>query len=80
MRKTRPYSGRVREKSNPWRTDREGIHFPGREQKEFASVVFDCDILNKKECVDLIKYFSHVLNIPVGFCEAERAGWLNVNF
>ena len=74
MRNTRPCSGRVRDNSNPWRTDREGIRFPEREQKEFASVVFDCDILNKKECVDLIKYFSHVHYIPVGFCEAKRAG------
>ena len=74
MRKTRPCSGGVREKSNPWRTDREGVHFPVREQSEFANVVFDGDILNKKECVDLIKYFNHVLNIPVGFCEDKRAG------
>ena len=74
MQKGRPCGGRVREKSNPWRTDREGIHFPVREQKEFASVVFDCDILNKKGFVDLVKYFNHVLNIPVGFCEAKRAG------
>jgi len=55
-----------------------GIRFPVMEQKEFASVVLDCDILSKRECVDLMKYFNGVLTIPVGFSEAKRAGHLNV--
>jgi len=55
-----------------------GIRFPVMEQKQFASVVLDCDILSKRECVDLMKYFNGVLTIPVGFSEAKRAGHLNV--
>ena len=55
-----------------------GIRFPLMEQKEFASVVLDCDILSKKELVDLMKYFNGVLTIPVGFSGAKRTGQLNV--
>jgi len=55
-----------------------GIRFPLMEQKEFASVVLDCDILSKKELVDLVKYFNGVLTIPVGFSGAKRARHLNV--
>ena len=51
-----------------------GIRFPVMEQKEFASVVLDCDILTKKESFDMVKYFSSVLNVPVEFSEATRAG------
>ena len=50
-----------------------GIRFPLIEEKEFASVVLKCDILSKKEICDLVGYFNSVLDIPVGFCEAERA-------
>jgi len=55
-----------------------GIRFPLMEQKEFESVVLDRDILTKKECVDLMKYFNSEVTIPVGFCGAKRAGHLNV--
>ena len=55
-----------------------GIRFPVMEQKEFASVVLDCDILSRKELVDLMKYFNGVLTIPVGFSGAKRAEHLNV--
>ena len=55
-----------------------GIRFALMEQKEFASVVLDCDILSKKELVDLMKYFNGVLTIPVGFSGAKRTGQLNV--
>ncbi len=49
------------------------IRFPVMEQKEFAEAVLDCDILTKKELCDMMKYYS-VLNLPVGFSEAKRAG------
>jgi len=55
-----------------------GIRFPLMEQEEFASVVLDCDILSRKELVDLMKYFNGVLTIPVGFSGAKRAEHLNV--
>ena len=51
-----------------------GIRFPVMEEKEFASIVLDCDILTKKECFDLVKYFNGVLAIPVGFSGVKRAG------
>ena len=52
------------------------IRFPVMEQQEFADVVLDCDILTKKESVELMKYFSSVLKFPIGFCEATRQGHL----
>ena len=55
-----------------------GIYFPLMELKEFASVVLDCDILTKKECFDMMKYFSSVLDIPAGFCGVKRTGYRNV--
>ena len=51
-----------------------GIRFPLMEQKEFAGVVLDCDILSKKECFDMMKYFNSVLTIPVGFSGERRIG------
>ena len=51
-----------------------GIRFPAMEQKEFASVVLECDILSKKEVYHLVRYFSSVLDTSVGFCETKRAG------
>ena len=51
-----------------------GIRFPVMEQKEFASVVLECDILSKKEICDLVRYFNSVMNISVGFCVTKRAG------
>ena len=52
------------------------IRFPVMEQQEFADVVLDCDILTKKESIDLMKYFSSVLKLPMGFSEAARPGSL----
>lgn len=51
------------------------IRFPVMEQKEFADVVLDSDILTHKEAYDLMKYFNSVLKGPVGFPEAKRAGF-----
>jgi len=50
------------------------IRFPVMEEKEFADVVLDCDILTKKESFDMVKYFNAVLKFPVGFTESRRAG------
>ena len=50
------------------------IRFPVMEEKEFADVVLDCDILTKKELFDMVKYFNSVLRFPVGFTESTRAG------
>ena len=50
-----------------------GIRFPVMQQREFADVVLDRGILTHKECFDLMKYFSSVLNVPVGFSEKKRA-------
>ena len=50
------------------------IRFPVMEEKEFADVVLDCDILTKKESFDMMKFFNSVLKIPVGFCEVQRGG------
>ena len=52
------------------------IRFPVMDQEEFADVVLDCDILTKKELIDLMKYFSSVLKFPMGFSEAIRPGSL----
>ena len=54
-----------------------GIRFPVMEQKEFADVVLDCDILTKKECFDMVKYFNSALNTPLTFSKANRVGSLN---
>jgi len=50
------------------------IRFPVMEEKEFADVVLDCDILTKKESFDMMKYFNSVLKSPVGFTELTRVG------
>jgi len=50
------------------------IRFPVMEEKEFADVVLDCDILTKKESFDMMKYFNSVLKLPVGFPESIRVG------
>ena len=55
-----------------------GIRFPVMEQKEFASIVLDSDILTKKESYDMVKYFSSVLNFPVGFPQNKRAGSVKI--
>ena len=50
------------------------IRFPLMSQKEFASVVPDCNILTMKEVVDMMKYYSDVLTTPVPFIQAPRFG------
>ena len=53
------------------------IRFPVMEEKEFANVVLDCDILTQKEAYDMMKYFNSVLTLPVGFSDAKRSGCLH---
>ena len=55
-----------------------GIRFPVMEQEEFAGVVLDSDILNKKEAYGMMKYFTSVLDVPVGFSETKRSGCLEI--
>jgi len=50
------------------------IRFPVMEQKEFADVVLDSDILKKKELSDMMKYFSLLLTFPGGSSETRRRG------
>ena len=50
------------------------IRFPLMSQKEFASVVPDCNILTVKEFGDMIKYYSGVLSTPMSFPELSRFG------
>ena len=50
------------------------IRFPVMEQKEFAEVVLDCEILTPKEAYDIMKYFNGVLPNLVGFLETKRSG------
>ena len=51
-----------------------GIRFPVMEEKEFADVVLDSDILTKEESYHLVKYFNSVLSVPVEFLAANRPG------
>jgi len=48
------------------------IRFPVMQEKDFADVVLDSDILTHKETCSLTKYFNSVLKTPVGFSEAKR--------
>ena len=48
------------------------IRFPVMEEKEFADVVLDCDVLTKKELCDMMKHFNSVLTVPVGFAKVKR--------
>ena len=50
------------------------IRFPVMSQKEFASVVPDCNILTMKEVGDMMKYYSGVLTTPMSFTELSRFG------
>jgi len=50
------------------------IRFPLMSQKEFASVVPDCNILTMREVVDMMKYYNDVLTTPVPFKELSRFG------
>ena len=49
------------------------IRFSLISEKEFASVVLDCDILTKTEICDMIKHYNHVdLKSPVAFMHFPR--------
>ena len=50
------------------------IRFPLMEEKEFASVVLDSEILNPQEVVSMVKHFNSVLSSPVGFRRERRVG------
>ena len=50
------------------------IRYPLMSQKEFASVVPDCNILTMKEVVDMMKFYSGVLTTPMSFTETSRFG------
>ena len=52
----------------------QGIRFPVMEEREFADFVLDSEILTPRETNRLVKYFNSVLNDPVGFPDARRAG------
>ena len=52
----------------------QGIRFPVMEEREFADFVLDSEILTPRETNRLVKYFNSVLNAPVGFPDAKRAG------
>ena len=47
------------------------MRFPLMSQKEFASVVPDCNILTMKEVVDMMKYYSDVLTTPLPFIQTQ---------
>ena len=50
------------------------IRFSLISQKEFASVVLDCDILTKTEICDIIKYYNGVdLKCPLTFVHSSRS-------
>ena len=52
-----------------------GIRFPTMEEKEFASVVINSEILTSAEVVGLIKYFNSA-TLTADFPEKERVGAL----
>ena len=49
------------------------IRFPLMSQKEFISLVPDCNILTTKEIVDMMKHFNDVLSSPLQFSVTPRA-------
>ena len=49
-----------------------GIRFPLIPQKDFASVVFDSQILNYEELGNMIKYYNGVSTTPLPFLQASR--------
>ena len=56
------------------------IRFPVMEQKEFASVVLDSEILTLQEVANMMKHFNSVLTSPVGFHGDKRVGTLQSCF
>ena len=53
------------------------IRFPVMSQKEFISVVPDCNILTTKEIVDTVKHFNNVLTSPLPFSAFSRINIIN---
>ena len=49
-----------------------GIRFPLMTSAEFATAVYDTDILSRKETGDMIKYYSNVLKTPLPFLQGAR--------
>ncbi|XP_078344591.1 BTB/POZ domain-containing protein 6-B-like [Oculina patagonica] len=58
----------------------EQIRFPVMEQREFASVVLDSEILTPQQVFNMMKHFNSVLTSPVGFKGNERVGTLRSCF
>ena len=52
----------------------EQIRFPVMDQKEFADVVLDSEILTQQEAFNMFKHFNSVLTSPVGFHGVKRVG------
>ncbi|KAL9958787.1 hypothetical protein ACROYT_G035848 [Oculina patagonica] len=52
------------------------MRFPVMEEKEFARIVLDSEILTQQEVVDMVKHFNSVLTSPVGFHGDRRVGAL----
>ena len=52
----------------------EQIRFPVMDQKEFAEVVLDREILTQQEAFNMVKHFNSVLTSPVGFLGDRRVG------
>ena len=50
------------------------IRFPLMEEKEFAEVVLDSELLTARESFNMVKYFNSVRKVPEGFSESPRAG------
>ena len=51
-----------------------GIRFPVMEEKEFADVVLDSEVLNHQEVLNMVKYFNSVLKVPLEFHKTKRSG------
>ena len=49
-----------------------GIRFPLMTSAEFATVVYDTDILSKKETGDMIKFYGNVMKSPLPFLQGAR--------
>ena len=52
------------------------IRFPSMTEKQFAGVVTDCNILNFREVVDMMKYYNQVLTSPLPYLLSRRIGVL----
>ena len=52
------------------------IRFPSMTEKQFVSVVTDCNILNLQEVVDMMKYYNQVLTSSLPYLLSPRIGVL----